>query len=119
MGDLIPFLGDGLLTTDGEYHRRSRKIMLPAFHRERLPVDARHGRRGGARRRRWRPGDALDLYAWTRGLALRMAMKALFGVDPIAAGARANGHEFERGLGYYGATTSCRSCAARERPGRR
>ena len=34
MGDLIPFLGDGLLTIDGEYHRRSRRIMLPAFHRE-------------------------------------------------------------------------------------
>jgi cytochrome P450 len=34
MGDLIPFLGDGLLTIDGEYHRRSRRIMLPAFHHE-------------------------------------------------------------------------------------
>jgi cytochrome P450 len=36
MGDLIPLLGDGLLTTDGDYHRRARRIMLPAFHRERL-----------------------------------------------------------------------------------
>src|SRR5918999_1499117 len=36
MGDLIPLLGDGLLTTDGEYHRRARRIMLPAFHREQL-----------------------------------------------------------------------------------
>ena len=35
-GDLIPLLGDGLLTVDGDYHRRSRKIMLPAFHRERI-----------------------------------------------------------------------------------
>src|SRR5437660_6750544 len=32
MGDLIPLLGDGLLTIDGEFHRRSRRIMLPAFH---------------------------------------------------------------------------------------
>src|SRR5579884_3675694 len=30
MGDLIPLLGDGLLTIDGDYHRRSRRIMLPA-----------------------------------------------------------------------------------------
>lgn len=27
MGDLIPLLGDGLLTIDGDFHRRSRKIM--------------------------------------------------------------------------------------------
>src|SRR5947208_9810826 len=34
LGDLTPFLGDGLLTIDGEFHRRSRRIMLPAFHHE-------------------------------------------------------------------------------------
>jgi cytochrome P450 len=31
MGDLTALLGDGLLTTDGEFHRRSRRIMVPAF----------------------------------------------------------------------------------------
>src|SRR5215207_690889 len=36
MGDLVPLLGDGLLTIDGDYHRRARRIMLPAFHRERI-----------------------------------------------------------------------------------
>src|SRR5436190_19101282 len=36
MGDLMPLLGDGLLTIDGDFHRRSRRIMLPAFHRERI-----------------------------------------------------------------------------------
>src|ERR671921_1803503 len=36
MGDLLPLLGDGLLTTDGDYHRRARRIMLPAFHREQI-----------------------------------------------------------------------------------
>ena len=28
-GDLIPLLGDGMLTIDGDFHRRSRRIMLP------------------------------------------------------------------------------------------
>src|SRR5580692_1281870 len=28
--DLMGFAGDGLLTTDGEFHRASRHIMLPA-----------------------------------------------------------------------------------------
>src|SRR3954452_20797450 len=82
MGDLIPLLGDGLLTIDGDFHRRSRRIMLPAFHSERIAaltglmeeeVDAAVGR--------WKPGRELDLYDWTRHLALRIAMKALFGVD--------------------------------------
>ena len=39
--DLIGLLGDGLLTTDGDFHRRSRRIMLPAFHRERIARLAR------------------------------------------------------------------------------
>src|ERR1700689_939050 len=34
--ELLSLLGDGLLTTDGDYHRRSRQAMLPAFHRERV-----------------------------------------------------------------------------------
>ena len=31
-GDLIPLLGDGMLTIDGDFHKQSRRIMLPAFH---------------------------------------------------------------------------------------
>src|SRR5438105_9682462 len=34
--DLIGLMGDGLLTIDGEFHRRSRMIMLPAFHHKHL-----------------------------------------------------------------------------------
>src|SRR4051812_6800849 len=30
MGDLIPLVGDGLLTTDGDYHDRARKALTPA-----------------------------------------------------------------------------------------
>ena len=51
-GDLMPLLGDGLLTIDGEFHRRSRRIMLPAFHRERIAAiveTMRRGDRPGAR----------------------------------------------------------------------
>src|SRR3954453_6532139 len=36
MGDLMPLLGDGLLTTEGAFLRRLRRIMLLAFHRERI-----------------------------------------------------------------------------------
>ena len=51
-GDLIPLLGDGLLTIDGAYHDRARRIMMPAFHREQIDgLDRGDGRRGRARAR--------------------------------------------------------------------
>ena len=102
-GDLIPFLGDGMLTIDGAFHRRSRMAMLPMFHRERIAaarqlmedeVDAAlHG---------WHDGLHLDLYAWTRELALRIAMRALFGMDPDHHRGRVDAaHEFEVALGFW------------------
>jgi cytochrome P450 len=104
MGDLIPLLGDGLLTTDGDYHRRARRIMLPAFHRERLAEStAIMSSEAAAAVDAWRPGERLDLYASTRRLALRVAMRALFGFDPDRGGRDAQMAErFEQTLGYWG-----------------
>ena len=104
MGDLIPLLGDGLLTTDGDYHRRARRIMLPAFHRERLAASRRSwSRRSERRSRGGAPGTRLDLYTWTRRLALRVAMRALFGFDPTTAAATgAWPRSSRRRSGYWG-----------------
>ncbi|HEY6781225.1 MAG TPA: cytochrome P450 [Thermoleophilaceae bacterium] len=104
MGDLIPLLGDGLLTTDGAYHRRARRIMLPAFHREQVAatVDTMvlEIERALAD---WRPGARVNLYGWTRRLALRIAMRALFGFDPDREGRDASmAEQFERALGFWG-----------------
>jgi cytochrome P450 len=103
-GDLIPLLGDGLLTTDGDYHRRSRRIMLPAFHHERIAgyravMEEEAGRAAGE----LRPGATVDVYRWARRLALRVAMRALFGFDADASrGDLDPAHEFERALSFYG-----------------
>ncbi len=103
-GDLIPLLGDGMLTIDGDFHRQSRRTMLPAFHHER--VRAARGVMDEEIERAlapWHDGLELDLYSWARDLALRVAMRALFGFDPDA---RRDGispaREFERALGFYG-----------------
>src|SRR5215204_1938471 len=103
-GDLIPLLGDGLLTIDGAYHDRAREIMMPAFHREqvasaveamRMEADESIGRLN--------PGEVIDVYEWMRGLAMRIAMRALLGLDPDDAGKGAAAAEhFERALAYYG-----------------
>jgi cytochrome P450 len=104
MGDLIPLLGDGLLTTDGEYHRRARRLMLPAFHREQLAASMSIMEEEATRAvSDWRPGRRLDLYMWTRRLALRIAMRALFGFDPDRDSRDAwMADDFEEALGYWG-----------------
>jgi cytochrome P450 len=102
MGDLIPLLGDALLTTDGDYHRRARRIMLPAFHREQIAAATGVMSEEVERALEpWRAGQRLDVYAWTRRLALRIAMRALFGFDPGRRGPEM-AHQFERALGYWG-----------------
>lgn len=103
LGDLIPFLGDGLLTIDGEFHRRSRQIMLPAFHRERiLAAHAIMEAETEAALDAWRPGTRVDVYQWTREVALRIAMRALFGLDPDRTRDEVDAaHEFEAALAFY------------------
>src|ERR687891_3020869 len=87
MGDLIPLLGDGLLTTDGDYHRRARRIMLPAFHREQLAASTSIMEEEAERAvSDWSLGERLDLYMWTRRPALRIATRALFGFDTDSRG---------------------------------
>jgi cytochrome P450 len=102
--EMISFLGDGLLTTDGDYHRRSRQAMLPAFHSERVKATIETmTEETEAALQRIVPGSTVDLYSWTRRLALRIAMKALFGLDPDGAEARRVDAAalFEQALGFY------------------
>ena len=101
LGDLIPLIGDGLLTTDGEYHDRAREIMVPVFHRERIAATASVMTEEAERALDgWRTGDRIDLYDWTRHVAMRVAMRALFGLDPDRAGVDVAA-TFERGLSFY------------------
>lgn len=102
--DLIGLMGDGLLTIDGDFHRRSRLVMLPGFHHERIVASVDVMTQETTRALdQLTPGDRIDLYAWTRRLALRIAMRALFGLDPDSALARfldAAGL-FEQALSFY------------------
>jgi cytochrome P450 len=102
--DLIGFVGDGLLTIDGEFHHRSRRIMLPAFHREQIVSSMETIVEETERAlSQFEPGARIDLYAWTRRLALRVAMRALFGLDPDGDRARAIDAAglFEQALSFY------------------
>jgi len=104
MADLIPLLGDGMLTIDGPFHRSARRIALPAFHRERiaeateLMLDETEQALSP-----WRTGARVDLYDFTRELALRIALRALFGLDPDRTRSSVDpAAEFEQALSFYG-----------------
>jgi cytochrome P450 len=75
-------LGDGLLTSEGELHLRQRRLMQPAFHRERL---ADYGRvmatYAGRAADSWRSYDLLDAHEAMMRLTLAIAGRTLFDAD--------------------------------------
>lgn len=72
-------LGEGLVTSEEPLHRRMRRIVQPAFHRERI---AGYMETMRAYAHAWRPPQgAFDMHAQMMELTLRIASKTLFGVD--------------------------------------
>jgi cytochrome P450 len=117
--DLIGLMGDGLLTIDGDFHRRSRLIMLPAFHRDQIAesvaVVVEETEQALAA---LEDTASLDLYSWTRHLAMRVAMRALFGLDPDGEQARAIDAAglFEEALSFYASEYLLRMFRGRRSP---
>ena len=119
-GELQPLLGDGLLTIDGAYHRRARHIMLPAFHHSQVAAATTTMLEEAERAlERWRPGQTLDVYAWARELAMRIAMRALLGLDLYHGTGETAAREFERALSYYGTDYTLRVLRGPGSPWRR
>jgi cytochrome P450 len=79
---LRPLLGDGLLESEGEFWLRQRRIMQPAFHRQRLEgygavaVECTRQMLAG-----WRDGEARDLHVEMMRLTLDIAVRALLGIE--------------------------------------
>ena len=75
-------LGQGLLTSEGAMHLRQRRLMQPAFHRDRIAAfgDLMVGY-GDRMRRAWANGATLDLSREMNRLTLSIVGKTLFGVD--------------------------------------
>jgi cytochrome P450 len=75
-------LGDGLLTSEDPLHRQMRRIVQPAFHRERIAEYARVMERDAAEFvERVTPNEAFDAHAAMTELTLRIATETLFGSD--------------------------------------
>jgi cytochrome P450 len=75
-------LGEGLLTSEGEAHLRQRRLMQPAFHKERIAaytsVMAGYAQRTIAR---WQEGATIDAAEEMMRLTLGVVGKTLFDAD--------------------------------------
>ncbi len=86
---LARFLGSGLVTNDGEFWKRQRKLVAPAFHTKRIEayaqsmVDATQ-----AMLDRWHGQSALDVDDEMMRATLQIVVKTLFNVDISAEAKR-------------------------------
>ena len=75
-------LGDGLLTSEGEFHLRQRRLAQPAFHRQRVAAyGATMAAYATARGDRWRAGATIDAHQEMMALTLAIVGKTLFDAD--------------------------------------
>ena len=75
-------LGEGLLTSEGDFWRRQRRLAQPAFHRQRIESYARVMVEYAEKSSRgWRDGQTLDLSEEMTRLTLAVVGKTLFDAD--------------------------------------
>jgi cytochrome P450 len=75
-------LGEGLLTAEGQTHLRHRRLLQPAFHRDRIAAYAQVMIDYAARMaERWTPGATLDMSKEMMRVTLSIAGKTLFDTD--------------------------------------
>src|ERR1700744_2496140 len=75
-------LGEGLITSDGEVHRRQRRIAAPAFHRQRIQAyGALMVDRAAHMRAQWRPQEPIDIASQMMQLTLEVVARTLFNTD--------------------------------------
>jgi cytochrome P450 len=83
-------LGNGLLTSEGEFWRRQRRLIQPAFTRERVvSYGATMVRLADRLTDAWQDGQTRDLHEDMSRLALEIAAATLFGADDVEAESRA------------------------------
>jgi len=75
-------LGEGLLTSEGDFHLRQRRLAQPAFHRDRIAAYGRSMVEYADRTRsRWTDGSVIDVHNEMMKLTLAIVAKTLFSAD--------------------------------------
>jgi cytochrome P450 len=99
-------IGQGLLTSEGDFHKRQRRLIQPAFHHQRIAVYAQQmvdltSKMLGA----WRTTQQIDIHEAMMHLTMDIVAKALFNAD-VSGDAESIGQAISRGLERTNARTS-------------
>jgi FkbM family methyltransferase len=80
--NLRPFLGDGLLISEGDFWKRQRRLAQPAFHLRRLKVlAAAMGEAAAKMSLGWEHGKVIDVLAEMNAVTMDIVARTLFGAD--------------------------------------
>jgi cytochrome P450 len=80
--NLRPFLGDGLLISEGDFWKRQRRLAQPAFHLRRLKALAGAMAQVAARMTDgWVHGKVIDVMAEMNAVTMEIVATTLFGAD--------------------------------------
>ncbi len=75
-------LGEGLLTSEGDFHHRQRRLIQPAFHHQQVATYATTMVQYTTRTsNRWKDGATLDVHKEMMRLTLAIVGKTLFDAD--------------------------------------
>ena len=100
-GIIGKLLGKGIVTSEGDFWRHQRRLMQPAFHRERIAaygdVMVAYTNRMLAR---WQTGDVHDIHEDMMRLTLEIVSKTLLDVD-LADKAQEMGNFIALAIKYY------------------
>ena len=79
--------GTGLLTAEGDAWKRQRRLIQPAFSRDRMATYANSMTDAAEQMlRTWRPGTVVDIHQEMTSLTLRVVVRALFELETMETG---------------------------------
>jgi len=101
-----PLLGNGLLTSEGEFHLRQRRLAQPAFHRQRIAAYADQMVTEAERvSDLWVDGAQVDMVDEMTSLTFAIVGRTLFGTD-LTGDAKAFGDSLEQLIAGFGQLSS-------------
>jgi len=83
--NLRPFLGDGMLISEGDFWKRQRRLAQPAFHLRRLKaLAAAMAECAAGVGLNWKHGEVIDVMAAMNAVTMDIVAQTLFGADVSA-----------------------------------
>jgi cytochrome P450 len=94
-------LGEGLITSEDPLHKRQRRIVAPAFHRQRIAAYADQiVACADAQQKTWQPMQRIDIAAASMQLSLEIVARTLFNTE-VTADVRSINDEVNTIMGLY------------------